>query len=92
MAVIIKGKSTKEQSRQAKSLKSLRAGEVVPVDKKPAPAPINYVQKLAQRTAVKTNETTSTINNGTIKPKYIQNKDVVYKKSGYVKDLLGEES
>lgn len=39
-----------------------------------------------------TNENTSTINNGIIKPKYIQNKDVVYKKSGYVKDLLGEEN
>jgi hypothetical protein len=39
-----------------------------------------------------TNEKPPTINNGIIKPKYIQNKDVVYKKSGYVKDLLGEEN
>ena len=92
MAIIIKGSSKKDQINKAKSLKSLRAGEVVPTQKKEKPAPVNYVQKIVQQAAVqaKTNEKTSSINNGIIKPKYIQDKSVVYKKSGYVKDLLGE--
>lgn len=50
---------------------------------KPAPAPV-------RKAPVSFNENPSTINNGTIKPKYIQDSSVVYKKSGYVKDLLGE--
>lgn len=36
------------------------------------------------------NEKPSTINNNIIKPKYIQDSSVVYKKSSYIKDLLGE--
>lgn len=33
-----------------------------------------------------------TINNNIIKPKYLNDSSVVYKKSGYVRDLLGEEN
>lgn len=48
---------------------------------------------LVRKTAsdpMSSNENPSTINNGIIKPKYIQDSSVVYKKSGYIKDLLGE--
>lgn len=55
--------------------------------KVPPPKP---VPPAAAKAPVAPNEKPSTINNGTIKPKYIQDSSVVYKKSGYVKDLLGE--
>lgn len=51
----------------------------------PKPTPTPAPKRLAP-----SNEKPSTINNGTIRPKYIQDSSVVYKKSGYVKDLLGE--
>ena len=43
-----------------------------------------------QKMAAPKDQKPSTINNGIIKPKYLQDSSVVYKKSGYVKDLLGE--
>lgn len=89
MAVIFKGKSN-APTVTTKSLETLRTPEKTSVSKKNVPTTKNYVQKLAQQ-AAKTNEIAPTINNGIIKPKYVQDKDVVYKKSGYIKDLLGEE-
>lgn len=62
--------------------KNAAASAKVPPSK-PAPAPV-------PKAPVSFNEKPSTINNGTIRPKYIQDSSVVYKKSGYVKDLLGE--
>lgn len=91
MAIIIKGKSTKDQTKTAKSLRNLRDGDA-PVKLESVPATKNYIQKLVQQAAAKKDEQASTINNGIIKPKYIQDKSVGYKKSGYIKDLLGEES
>lgn len=90
MAVIVKGKST-TPTISTKSLETLRSSEKPSVSKQNVPTTKNYVQKLAQQ-ATKANENAPTINNGIIKPKYVQDKDVVYKKSGYIKDLLGEES
>lgn len=88
MAIIIKDKPTLP-AKSAKSLESLRTPERLPVNVQNVPQTKNYVQKLAQQ-AIKANENGPTINNGMIKPKYIQDKNVVYKKSGYIKDLLGE--
>lgn len=94
MAIIIKDKSKViVPAKPVKSLESIRQqGSVsAPVQKdKPARNPASIVEKLAQR-AAKSNEIPPTINNGIIKPKYIEDKSVGYKKSGYVKDLLGEE-
>ncbi len=95
MAIIIKDKSKiNVQVKTVKSLESIRQQGSVSAPKQKEKAtrnPASIMEKLAQQ-AEKTNKTPPTINNGIIKPKYIQDKSVGYKKSGYVKDLLGEES
>lgn len=62
--------------------------------------PLTFHEKLMQSmqapqvektsTPVNRIQTSTSINNDIIKPKYLQDKSVVYKSSGYVRDLLGE--
>lgn len=91
MAITILNNQTKQKRAEAKysSFEELKkqATVVKEPSSKPAPKPAT---KPAQRAPVSFNEKPSTINNNIIKPKYIQDSSVVYKKSGYIKDLLGE--
>lgn len=60
--------------------------------------PLTFLEKLnnsitESRIPNKPNEniqTSTSINNDIIKPKYLQDKSIVYKSSGYIRDLLGE--
>lgn len=84
---IPKVKKTESKYGSFEELKKIAAAQAKEAPPKHMPKP---VPKAPQRAPVSSNEKPSTINNGTIKPKYIQDSSVVYKKSGYVKDLLGE--
>ena len=87
MAITVLNNQTKQKRTETKysSFEELKKAASTVKELPPKP-----VAKPAQRAPVSFNEKPSTINNNIIKPKYIQDSSVVYKKSGYIKDLLGE--
>lgn len=97
MAISILNNSKIKENRdgvQAKSIEDVKktARKVTTVVKnKPKPVPEEPKTKPV-RTPPSLTQTAPTINNNMIKPKYLNDSSVVYKKSGYVKDLLGEEN
>lgn len=83
MAVIIKPKPSPVSS-PVQSLDSLRSGNPKNAKK------TNLPSSIAEKLQLKNQEERSSINNDIIKPKYLKDTSVVYKSSGYIKDLLGE--
>lgn len=97
MTLIIKPKA--KAKKVMTSLKSLRPEDVQKTSEKNRPSPSKTGRSIREAAAEKTKVVSSTpsapkapqINNKIVKPKYVEDKSVVYKSSGYVKDLLGEE-
>ena len=87
MAIIFKEKVTKPPL-QVVSLKNLRPEQLGSVNERNRSYVTKRDMKLENSGVL--DEKTIGINNGIIKPKYIKDSNVVYKTSGYVKDLLGE--
>lgn len=87
MAITVLNNKIKEKRAAStyKTFEELKKAATFVKEKEALPAPVSK-----QEVSTSFNEKPSTINNGIIKPKYIQDSSVVYKKSGYIRDLLGE--
>lgn len=80
----VQAKSIDDVKKTARKVTTVVKNQTKPKPEEPKPVSVKPPPSLTQ--------STPTINNNMIKPKYLNDSSVVYKKSGYVKDLLGEEN